>query len=41
VWDAGTRLTTGAFIATFRCDASARCGAFVDERSIVAGDEGG
>jgi len=27
-------------IATFRCAAPARCGAFADERRIVAGDEG-
>ena len=34
-------LRTGALIATFRCAAPARCGAFADERRIVAGDEGG
>ena len=34
-------LHTGALIATFRCDAPARCGAFADERRVVAGDEGG
>jgi len=31
----------GFLIATFRCVAPARCGAFADERRIVAGDEGG
>jgi hypothetical protein len=31
----------GARIATFRCAAPARCGAFADERRIVADDEGG
>jgi hypothetical protein len=31
---------TGALIATFRCDAPPRCGAFVGERRIVVGDEG-
>ena len=36
-----TPLHTGALIATFRCAAPARCGAFADERRIVAGDEGG
>jgi hypothetical protein len=29
-----------ARIATFRCEAPARCGAFADERRIVAGDGG-
>jgi hypothetical protein len=28
-------------IATFRCNAAARCGAFVDEGRVVAGDQGG
>jgi hypothetical protein len=28
-------------IATFRCAASARCGAFADERRVVAGEGGG
>ena len=31
---------TGALIATFRCAAPARCGAFAHERRVVAGDEG-
>jgi hypothetical protein len=34
-------LRTALLVATFRCAALARCGAFVDERRIVAGDEGG
>jgi hypothetical protein len=34
-------LHTGALIATFRRAAPARYGALVDERCIVAGDEGG
>ena len=37
VWD----LETGLLIATFHCDAPARCCAFVDEQRIVAGDGGG
>jgi WD40 repeat protein len=37
VWN----LDTGLLIATFRCDASASCCAFADERRIVAGDAGG
>jgi hypothetical protein len=32
---------TGPLIATFHCDAPARCCAFTDERRIVAGDQGG
>jgi len=28
---------TGVLIATLRCDAPARCGAFADERRVVAG----
>jgi hypothetical protein len=31
---------TGVLIATFRCGAPARCGAFVDEGCMVAGDRG-
>jgi hypothetical protein len=31
---------TGVLIATFRCYAPARCGAFADERRIVAGRRG-
>src|SRR3984885_1565188 len=31
-------LHTAVLIAAFRCDAPARCGAFVDERCIAAGD---
>jgi len=31
----------GVPIAAFRRDAPARCGAFADERRIVAGDEDG
>ena len=30
-----------ALIATFRCAAPARCGAFADERRVVVGDAGG
>jgi hypothetical protein len=30
----------GALIATFRRAAPARCGAFADERRVVAGDGG-
>ena len=37
VWD----LDTGLLIATFHCDASACCCAFVNEQRIIAGDEGG
>jgi WD40 repeat protein len=37
VWE----LDTGLPVATFHCDASARCCAFVDDHRIVAGDEGG
>ena len=37
VWD----LNTGLLIATFHCDTRAASCAFVDERRIVAGDEGG
>jgi WD40 repeat protein len=37
VWD----LDTGLLVATFHCDAPARCCACADERCIVAGDEGG
>jgi WD40 repeat protein len=37
VWD----LETGLLIATFHCDGSARCCAFVDDQRIVAGDAGG
>jgi WD40 repeat protein len=37
VWD----LDTGLLVATFHCDAPARCCACVDNRRIVAGDEGG
>jgi len=36
-----TALHTGALVATFRCAAPARCGAFVDERRVAAGDAGG
>jgi hypothetical protein len=36
-----TPLRTGVPIATFRCPAPAHCGAFDDERRIVARDEGG
>jgi hypothetical protein len=34
-------LDTCALIATFRCAAPGRCGAFGDERRVVGGDEGG
>ena len=34
-------LRSGVLIATFRCDAPARRGAFPDERRIEAGNEGG
>jgi WD40 repeat protein len=37
VWD----LETGALVATFTCDAAARCCAFAGARRIVAGDAGG
>jgi WD40 repeat protein len=37
VWD----LETGAVVATFTCDAAARCCAFAGDRRIVAGDESG
>jgi len=37
VWE----LDTGLLLATFQCDAPARCCAFVDDRRIVAGDAGG
>jgi len=37
LWD----LATGLPIATFHCDASARCCAFADDHRIVAGDAGG
>jgi WD40 repeat protein len=37
VWD----LDTGLCIATFHCEAPARCCAFADARRIVAGDDGG
>ena len=45
VREAGAR-TDSAFsaaklIAPYRCDAPARCGAFVDQRRVVAGDRGG
>jgi len=36
VWD----LDTGLPIATFHCDAPARCCAFADEQRIVAGNAG-
>jgi len=32
-------LRTGALVAAFRCAATARCGAFGDERRVVVGDE--
>jgi hypothetical protein len=34
-------LHTGLLIATIRCAAPARCGAFADERGIMPGDAGG
>jgi len=37
VWDLGT----GILLATFHCDAPARCCACVDKRRMVAGDGGG
>jgi hypothetical protein len=37
----GSPLHIGLLIATFRCAAPARCGAFVDVRRIVAGDDDG
>jgi len=37
VWD----LKTGAVVASFTCDAPARCCAFAGAHRIVAGDEGG
>lgn len=36
-WD----LDTGLLIATFRCNAKARCCAFADKQRIVADDRGG
>ena len=33
-------LDTGRLIATFHCDAPARCCAFADEQRIVAGNAG-
>ena len=36
-----TPFCTGALIATFRCDAPARCGACADERRVMGGDVGG
>jgi len=36
-----TALYPGVLIATFRCAAPACCGAFADERRVVAGDAGG
>ena len=35
----GWPLHIGLLIATFRCAAPARCGAFADQRRIVMGDE--
>jgi hypothetical protein len=35
------RLRTRVLTATFRCDAPARCGAFANERRVVAADGGG
>jgi hypothetical protein len=32
---------TGPLIATFRCDAPPRCGAFAEGQRIFAGDVGG
>jgi len=40
-WIDNALFTPGKPTATFRCDAPARCGAFTDERRVVAGDEGG
>jgi hypothetical protein len=37
VWN----VDTDRLIATFHCDAPARCCAFADEWRIVAGDQGG
>jgi WD40 repeat protein len=37
VWD----LTTGACVATFTCDSGAICCAFVNNRTIIAGDYAG
>jgi WD40 repeat protein len=37
VWD----LETGASIATFNCESAAICGAFADNHTIGAGDDGG
>jgi WD40 repeat protein len=37
VWD----LDNGLLLATFHCDAPARCCACADERRIVGGDDGG
>ena len=37
VWD----LETGLPLATFHCDASARCCTFASNQTIVAGDDGG
>jgi len=34
-------LRSGMLITTFRCVATTRCGAFVAERRVVVGDEGG
>jgi hypothetical protein len=36
-----TALRAGALIATFRCDAPGRCGAFGDARRVVADNVGG
>jgi hypothetical protein len=43
VWNSGGRYGGhfGVRIATFRCGAPARCGAFVDERRVAVGDGGG
>ena len=37
-WSGLLAVPAGVLIATFRCAAPARCGAFVDERCIAAGD---
>jgi hypothetical protein len=36
----GSSVRTGVRIATFRCAAPERCGAFANERCLGGGDEG-
>lgn len=37
IWD----FETGGVISTFQCEAAAQCCAFIDQRRVIAGDEGG